>query len=155
MAGLRGVFGSIAWANEEEGEPMYWSNRGLAARARFHGDALALAFCAFFVAAPALAHHSYSMFDGSKKLTLQGTVKEVQWTNPHCFIQLVVSKNGSTQEWSLQMNAPVDLYRTGWRPRTLKAGEKITVVIHPARDGRNNGAYVSGTRSDGQELPRG
>jgi hypothetical protein len=95
------------------------------------------------------------MFDGAKKVTLQGTVKEVQWTNPHCFIQVVVSKNGSLQEWSLQMSAPVDLYRNGWRPRMLKAGEKINVVIHPARDGRNYGSYVSGTRPDGQELPRG
>jgi len=134
---------------------MYCSHCGLSPRTRFRGNVLALALSVFFVAGPAFAHHSYSMFDGTKKLTLQGTVKEVQWTNPHCFIQLVVSKNGSTQEWSLQMNAPVDLYRSGWRPRTLKAGEKVSMVIHPARDGRNYGSYVSGTRSDGQELPHG
>ena len=134
---------------------MYCSHRGLSAGALFRGNVLALALAVVFVAEPAFAHHSYSMFDSTRKLTLQGTVKEVQWTNPHCFIQLVVSKDGSIQEWSLQMNAPVDLYRNGWRPRTLTAGEKVNVVIHPARDGRNNGSYVSGTRSDGQELPHG
>jgi hypothetical protein len=113
----------------------------------------ALALSLLFVCEPAFSHHSYAMFDGTKKVTLQGTVKEFQWTNPHCFIQLLVSKNGATQEWSLQMSAPVDLYRNGWRPRELKAGDKIKVVIHPARDGRNNGSYVSGTRSDKQALP--
>ena len=113
----------------------------------------ALWVCAGLVAAaPGFAHHTYAMFDGSKQLTLQGTVKELQWTNPHCFLQLVVTKDGVVQEWSLQMNAPVDLYRNGWRPRSLKAGDKVKLVIHPARDGSNSGSYVSGTGPDGQKL---
>jgi len=107
------------------------------------------------VSAPGFSHHTYAMFDGSKQLTLQGTVKELQWTNPHCFLQLLVAKDGVVQEWSLQMNAPVDLYRNGWRPRALKAGDKINVTIHPARDGGNSGSYVSGTGPDGQKLSPG
>jgi Family of unknown function (DUF6152) len=104
------------------------------------------------ISTPVFSHHTYAMFDGSKQLTLQGTVKELQWTNPHCFLQLLVTKDGVVQEWSLQMNAPVDLYRNGWRPRSLKAGDKIKLIIHPARDGRNSGSYVSGTGPDGQNL---
>jgi hypothetical protein len=53
------------------------------------------------------------------------------------------------------MNAPVDLYRNGWRPRSLKAGDKIQLIIHPARDGSNSGAYVSGMGPDGQKLSPG
>jgi hypothetical protein len=116
----------------------------------------AFAACAgLVISAPGFSHHTYAMFDGSKQLTLQGTVKELQWTNPHCFLQLLVAKDGVVQEWSLQMNAPVDLYRNGWRPRSLKGGDKINVIIHPARDGGNSGAYVSGTGPNGQKLSPG
>ena len=57
-------------------------------------------------ALPAAAHHTYAMFDGTRSVTLQGTVKELQWTNPHCFLQVLVGKDGKLQEWSVQMNAP-------------------------------------------------
>lgn len=103
----------------------------------------------------AFAHHTFAMFDGSKKVTLKGTVKELQWTNPHCFLQLLVPKGGAVQEWSLQMNAPVDLYRSGWRPHSLNAGDTVTVIVNPSRDGRNSGEYVSGTGPDGKALARG
>lgn len=114
--------------------------------------ALALALLPL-AAAPVFAHHTFAMFDGAKKLTLQGTVKELQWTNPHCFIQLLVSNRGAVEEWSLQMDAPLDLYRNGWRPHTLNAGDEITVIIHPSRDGRHSGDFLSGSRKDGRTLP--
>jgi hypothetical protein len=107
------------------------------------------------VAMPAFAHHTFAMFDLSHKLTLQGTVKEMQWTNPHCFLQLVVSKDGKTQEWSLQMNAPLDLYRNGWRPTSVKAGDNLTVIINPSKDGTHSGRFVSGTGPDGKPLRAG
>jgi uncharacterized protein DUF6152 len=106
------------------------------------------------LAAPvALGHHTFAMFDASQRLTLHGTVKELQWTNPHCFLQLLVRKEGDMQEWSLQMNAPLDLYRNGWRPGSLKPGDKITVVIDPTRDGSHSGRLRSGTAPDGKALP--
>jgi hypothetical protein len=104
------------------------------------------------IALPAQAHHTFSMFDAGKKLTLRGTVKELQWANPHCFLQLIVRQHGTTHEWSLQMNAPGDLYRNGWRPHSLKAGDAISVLIHPSRDGSNSGELVSGTGPDGKPL---
>lgn len=101
----------------------------------------------------AFAHHTFAMFDASRRLTLHGTVKELQWTNPHCFLQVLVAKGDKLQEWSLQMNAPLDLYRDGWRPGSLKAGDKITVVVDPTRDGSHSGRLRSGTGPDGRDLP--
>ena len=113
----------------------------------------AVAACVLSIAAhSAFAHHTFAMFDLNRKLTLQGTVKELQWTNPHCFLQVLVAGHGTTQEWSLQMNAPLDLYRNGWRPRTLKAGDKITVIVNPSKNGTHSGRFVSGTGPDGKAL---
>ncbi|HEY6455045.1 MAG TPA: DUF6152 family protein [Steroidobacteraceae bacterium] len=72
-----------------------------------------------------MAHHSGAMFNQDKQITLAGTVKQFQWTNPHCWIQVTVPGDGSSTEWSIQMGAPTELFRGGWRPRTLKAGDKI------------------------------
>ena len=103
-------------------------------------------------ALPAAAHHSGAMFDDRKSITLSGTVKEFQWTNPHCWIQVLVPGTGETVEWSVEMGAPFELFRTGLRPRTLKAGDKITVVVHPMRDGKPAGLFVSAVGPDGKPL---
>lgn len=90
--------------------------------------------------AAAHAHHSGAMFDETKPRVVTGTVREFQWTNPHCYIQLVVDgPAGKPQEWSLEMGAPVYLYRLGWRPSTLKAGQKVTVRVFPLRNGKSGG----------------
>ncbi len=112
---------------------------------------LALSLCA--VAAP--AHHSMAMFDQQKTVTLTGTVREFQWTNPHCYIQLEVKgANGATTEWSLEMGAPMYLYAEGWRPSTLKAGTQISVSINPLKDGKPGGVVVTATTPDGKQLGR-
>jgi hypothetical protein len=92
------------------------------------------------------------MFDLKKSITLSGTVKEFQWTNPHCWIQLWVPTEEHQVEWSIEMGAPIDLFRNGWKPRTLKPGDKVTVIIHPMRDGSNGGLFVSATASNGAPL---
>jgi hypothetical protein len=101
---------------------------------------------------PLSAHHSYAMFDSTKQLTLGGNVRDFQWTNPHCFLQILIQRSGATQEWSIQMDNPQALYRKGWRPGSVKAGDKLTVVIHPTRDGSHSGRYVSGIGPDGKAL---
>jgi hypothetical protein len=90
------------------------------------------------------------MFDAKRTLTLQGTVREVQWTNPHCFIQLLVGAPGSVNEWSIEMNSPLVMYRAGWHPGSFAAGDKITVAINPTRDGSFGGALVSATDVHGK-----
>lgn len=102
----------------------------------------------------ASAHHSFEMFDRTKTVALSGTVKEFQWTNPHCWIQLLVpGVDGTTVEWGIELDSPRSLIRTGWKPRLVKPGDKVTVTIHPKRDGSDAGGYVSGTAADGSALP--
>ena len=109
-----------------------------------------IATAAMLTASSALAHHSFAMFDQSKSVTLDGTVKDFRWTNPHVFIQLLVkTEGGSEEEWSIEMTSPEHLARVGWRPVTLKTGDKVTLVIHPMRDGSAGGQYLSGTGPDG------
>ena len=122
------------------------------ARRSWRGVAL-VAIAGIFAATPALAHHSFTMFDQSKKLTLQGTVKEFLWTNPHVFIQLLVKNDqGTEDEWSIEMTSPEHLARAGWRPGTLKPGEKVTIVIHPLHSNQKGGEYLSGTGPNGPLL---
>jgi Family of unknown function (DUF6152) len=104
-------------------------------------------------ASSALAHHSFAMFDQSKTVTLQGAVKDFRWSNPHVFIQVLVkNERGVEEEWSIEMTSPEHLARAGWRPSTLKPGDKITLDIHPMRDGVTGGQYLSGTGPNGPLL---
>jgi hypothetical protein len=113
--------------------------------------AIALALCT--AGAPAEAHHSFAMFDQSKTMTLNGHVRVFQWTNPHCYIQLMVpDANGVEKEWSLEMGAPMYLYANGWRPSILKPGTAITVTINPLRDGRPGGLLLSAQTADGTPI---
>lgn len=102
---------------------------------------------------PLLAHHSFAGFDLSKTVTLTGVVKEFQWTNPHSWIQLMVTDaTGNAVEWSIEMSAPSSLARQGWKPKTLKAGDQISVAMHPLRDGRPGGSLVTATLADGTRI---
>jgi hypothetical protein len=102
-----------------------------------------------FLMMSANAHHSGSMFDDRSSITLVGTVKQFQWTNPHCWIQLLVPDKSGPVEWSVEMGSPSQLFRGGWKPKTLQVGDKMVVIVHPMRDGTNGGLYVSSTRDDG------
>ena len=102
--------------------------------------------------APICAHHSGAMFDTQKTLTLQGTVKAFQWSNPHCWIQLLVTQDGATREWSIEMGSTTELYRSGWRPGTLQQGEKVTIIVHPMRDGSLGAQFLSAAGPDGAPL---
>jgi hypothetical protein len=104
-------------------------------------------------AAPAFAHHSFAMFDRTKDVTLVGTVKEFQWTNPHSWIQVnVPGAGGKVVEWSIEGGSPNGLARKGWKSTSLKPGDKITAVINPMKDGSNGGSLKSVTTPDGKTL---
>ena len=97
-------------------------------------------------AAPAMAHHSFAMFDNTKSVTLEGTVKEFQWTNPHSWVQLMVKDaSGKEVEWSVEGGSPNGLARQGWKRTSLKPGDKASIVIHPLKDGTTGGSLVSAT----------
>ncbi len=105
-------------------------------------------------ASAAHAHHSSAMFDAQQSLTLSGTVKQFQWSNPHCWIQVTVNDKTGPVEWSVEMGSPSQLFRSGWRPTILHAGEAIVVVVHPMRDGSKGGQFVSATHADGTPFER-
>src|SRR6185295_10172016 len=108
------------------------------------------AFAIVIATGTALAHHSFAMFDQTKTIALQGTVKELRWTNPHVFIQVLVKNaNGAEDEWSIEMTSPEHLSRTGWRPGTFKPCDNVTLNVHPLVDGDNGGQYLSGTGPSG------
>ena len=107
---------------------------------------------AMLAALQASAHHSAGLFDDQKSLSLSGTVKSFQWTNPHCWIQLLVPGEPQPVEWSVELGSPSQLYRIGWKPKTLKPGDKIIVQIHPIRDGTNAGIFISATDAVGKSL---
>jgi hypothetical protein len=114
-----------------------------------------LCLVAALAAAPsASAHHSPVMFDQSKTVTLSGTVRLFQWTNPHCYIQLLVDDGGRQSEWNMEMGAPVYLYNRGWRPSTLKAGDRITITAAPLRSGASGGLVLSVIGADGRPVGR-
>jgi Family of unknown function (DUF6152) len=111
--------------------------------------------CAALSANTASGHHSPVMFDQAQQVTLTGTVREFQWTNPHSYIQLVVKNDqGQDEEWSLEMSAPTYLYNLGWRPSTVKAGDTLTVTIAPLRKGGKGGLLLKAATADGKPIGR-
>ena len=104
-------------------------------------------------AVPALAHHSNAMFDASKTIEMEATVKELQWTNPHSWLQIIApGKDGKPVEYSLEMGSPIGIARNGWRPKTVLPGDKVTVRMHPLKDGANGGQLVSVKLPDGKVM---
>ena len=102
---------------------------------------------------PVAAHHSTAMFDRSRTVTVEGTVKRFQFTNPHSWVHLTVpDSNGQPMEWALEMGGPQSLMRQGWTPKTLTAGMKVKAVLHPLREGKIGGQFLSITLPDGKTL---
>jgi hypothetical protein len=98
----------------------------------------------------ATAHHSAAMFDHSKTLTLQGTVKNFQFTNPHSWlIVMVTGADGAPVEWGFEAEGPSTLLHAGILPKSFRPGDKVTVTANPMRDGRPAGALISVVMADG------
>jgi len=103
---------------------------------------------------PLAAHHSAAMFDDGKVVELQGTVKELQWTNPHVWLQLIVDRDGAKTEWSIEGGSPNTLSRTGWRSTSFKPGDVVSVRLNPMKDGTAAGNFVGARFQDGKTLGR-
>ena len=104
---------------------------------------IAATLAALAVAAPALAHHSFAMFDFNRTVTLKGVVKELQWTNPHVvlWVETTPGAGAMPEVWSAELTSPGNLTRNGWSKRTLKPGDKVSVDISPLRDGGKGGGF--------------
>jgi hypothetical protein len=115
--------------------------------------ALLCATLLLLCSAPAFAHHSGAMFDRDKTVQLTGTVVSFGWTNPHSWIEIdVPNASGGTDKWGVECNSPNTMARSGWRSTTLKAGDQVTVSIHPLRDGTHGGRFISVKLADGTVL---
>jgi Family of unknown function (DUF6152) len=99
---------------------------------------------------PAWAHHSFATYDRTKTLTIKGTVKAFQWTNPHCVLWVVIQPPGGSepQEWSIETTSPGVLTRSGWTRHSVNPGDKVSVVFNPLRDGSHGGGLNSVTLLD-------
>jgi hypothetical protein len=114
---------------------------------------VALASLAFCCAAPALAHHSFAMFDREKNVNMSGTVTEFEWTNPHVWIHMSVpDQTGKAVVWSFEMQAIQADMAGGWRSDSVKPGDKVSIEFHPLKDGSRGGQLVSATLANGQHL---
>jgi hypothetical protein len=110
-----------------------------------------IAATCFAAAAP--AHHSTAEFDYTKQVTIKGTVKEVQWTNPHSYIQLLVEEaGGATAQWSVEIGSPSLNINMGWRKNSVKVGDVVTMNLSPARNGKPYGTLRVLTFADGTTL---
>lgn len=101
----------------------------------------------------ALAHHSFAMFDRSRQVALQGTLKSVQLINPHSwFVLTVAGSDGVAKDWSVEGPSPNILLRQGWKHDDMKAGDRVTLTFNPLKDGSPGGVLVSVRFPNGREL---
>ena len=100
------------------------------------------------------AHHSpSSIFDMSKKITLTGTLTQVEWVNPHSWVHVdVTDENGKVTAWSCETAPPNMLYRQGWRRDSLKPGDQVVVEGFLAKDGSHTMSARSVVTPDGKKL---
>jgi hypothetical protein len=107
-------------------------------------------FAGFFAAGvlaqagPAAAHHSFALFDMTKTVDLEGTVKRFDWSNPHSWIFLeVTGPQNTAEEWLVELPAAGALARDGWNKNFIKPGEKLVVRINPLKNGQKGGSLTS------------
>jgi hypothetical protein len=106
-----------------------------------------------FATVVAVAHHSFEAeYDASKPVTLQGTITKVEWTNPHTWFYIDVQEAGKTVNWAIEGGAPNVLYREGWKPTSLKTGDKVTITASRSRSRPNVGNATLVQLPDGKCL---
>jgi len=111
--------------------------------------------CALTVAT-SVAHHSTAMFDFEKEVTVEGVVKEFQYSNPHSWLLVdVTNEDGSVTTWGFEAEGPSTLMRAGIRKSDFSPGTRLNITGHPMKDGRPAAAWTVATRSDGTEYVPG
>jgi hypothetical protein len=107
-------------------------------------------------AVPASAHHSFAMFDANKNVTLQGTVKEFEWTNPHSWLRVMVvdQATGKPVLWALELSSPARLTTMGMHSDSVKVGDVVSVSFHPMKDGTRGGQFIQAVLPGGKAIVR-
>ena len=120
--------------------------------------ALSLAACAAaaFITTPAFSHHSFAMFDIEKTVTLKGTVREYEWTNPHSWLRMMVADQAGKQlQWAFEMSSPARQIQLGMTKDSVHPGDTVTVTFHPMKDGTRGGQFIQAILANGQPIVRG
>ncbi len=105
------------------------------------GKLLVLALTAAVLATgEASAHHSFAMYERQKTFTLSGTVKEYFWASPHVTIDVLAENpKGGIADWRIEGSAPAVLARGGWTASLFQPGDRISLGVHPRKDGAPGG----------------
>jgi hypothetical protein len=116
---------------------------------------LLAAAMALAVSSPAWSHHSHAMFDHDKEMTVTGTVAEWVFRNPHVFLYVdTKTDKGETVRYTVEMSNITNMLKVGFAATTFKAGDTVTVTMHPLVDGRPGGNYIVATSADGKQFGR-
>jgi len=102
---------------------------------------------------PVFAHHSFAMFNRDQFGSITGVVKDYEWSNPHVWIHVMVTDDkGVPREWGFEMQSIAQDSRAGWRPDSVKPGDKVTIEFHPLKDGTRGGQLTSAVLANGTRL---
>jgi len=113
--------------------------------------AVAVAAVALLAGAPAGAHHSAALYDRSKPIVLKGVVKELNWSNPHSWVE-ILTEGAKPTSWTIELEGPSVMQREGWSSHSLLPGDRITAHVMPLKDGRAGARLIDLTRTDGTTL---
>ena len=114
-----------------------------------------LSLFVLLMAGPALAHHSFAMYDHTRTLTLKGTVTKFQWTNPHAYIELDVPDSNGVKHFSIECTSINMMQRLGWRSNMIKAGDQVKAIVAPLLTGQAGGLLLEITLPDGKKMEPG
>jgi uncharacterized protein DUF6152 len=111
------------------------------------------ALSVLLVSVPLLAHHGAAALDTGKEMTLKGTVTEWIWSNPHCFLQFdAKDSTGAVRNWAVETQNPTTMTQRGFSRTLFKAGDEVTVIIEPVKNGQPIGRLLTVVLADGQKL---
>jgi hypothetical protein len=106
---------------------------------------------------PAGAHHSFAPYESNVQIKLSGVVTGFKWTNPHVYIELDApdAKSGEMRHWLIEGASTSILNRAGWKFNMIKAGDRITVIVSPLRNGEPAALLKQITLADGRKFSNG
>jgi len=111
------------------------------------------ALCVLLVSVPLVAHHGAAALDTGKEVTLKGTVTEWIWSNPHCFLQFdAKDESGTVRNWAVETQNPTAMTQRGFSRTLFKAGDEVTVIIEPVKNGQPIGRLLTVVLASGQKL---
>ncbi len=115
--------------------------------------AIALSSTVLMLTAPTFAHHSFGRYEMMKRVTIEGVVARFEWSNPHCWLLVVVpTQNGESVTYGFEMSSVGEMRRRGWAKTSLKTGDHVKVEYRPLRDGSPGGLLMSGYDDAGKLI---